>query len=353
MNRKKLITTIVALGISIVFLYIAFKGIDLRVLWETFRGINWVWMLPTVVLTYLSFWWRGWRWQKLLKPLKECGIMSLLGPTMIGFAFNNIFPARAGEIARPIALKKKENIPFTTGLSTVLLERMFDVLALLVLFILVLAFIRFPDDFIFRYKELEITPELIGSIAQKSLILAIIGFGGAIAMLMPAFRRLVIRIVNAMPLLPAKLKQWITHFFETFANGFDCLRSPWLVVQIVLHTMAVWGLTGLSIWTLGLGFPGFELTIFDTMIFLVITCMVVALPSAPGYWGVYEVGGQVAFVLAGVVANTEVGLAQAMGFTLLIHFVHFGVSTAMGLYYAARIHVSVSEVSQRAEQPIL
>lgn len=352
MTRKKLATTAVAVALSAFFLYLAFRNINMRDLAASFAAVKWIWIIPVAALTWLSFWWRAWRWQKLLEPKQRCAVWHLFGPTMVGFAFNNIFPARIGELARPLALKKQENVPFTTGLSTVVLERMFDVLALLILFILVVLFIDFPEGMSLRYGEIEITRDLMNTIARNSLILAVVGFAGAIAMLSSRLRALAVTILRKMPLVPHRLTDKAAHLIENFALGFDSLRSPWLVLQIVFHTAAIWLVTAASIWAMGFGFPGMTMTFFHAMVFLVVTAILVALPSAPGYWGVYEIGGQAALVMIGLASNDSTGLSIALGFTLLFHFIQWAVTTAIGLFYAAKIHVSVKEVSAQADHPL-
>ena len=63
MSKKKIISTVIATLISLVFLWLAFRKIQLPQLMEAFRQINWLWTVPFILLTWLSFWWRAVRWQ--------------------------------------------------------------------------------------------------------------------------------------------------------------------------------------------------------------------------------------------------------------------------------------------------
>jgi len=432
--NKKTISTIIALAISGFFLWIAFKNIDFKTLFETFKSINWIYLIPFLIITWVSFWWRAVRWQCLLQPYRKIHSWSLFAPLMIGFGFNSIFPARAGEFARPYALYKKEKVPITTGISTVVLERITDIIALLTLFAISFLFIEFDSDvsrvynskrevlgekvqfyadlillgviissiiigiwgakftlgrkivskekaptvfgsigaayllasvgvwFWFRsgYEagqlysfgtNVEINAEKLQEIARGASVMAVVVIFGSVMMISHKVRDLFVATLNWkwFP-LPGILKAKITDVFLGFAQGFDALRKPSLAGQVAFHTFVVWFLTGLSFWVMGLGVPDFELTLPLAMVFLVITCIVISIPAAPGFWGLYELGGVVALILCGVVADTPAGTGKAMGFTLIVHFFQWAMVTIIGLYYAGKIHISAKDVESAKEE---
>jgi uncharacterized protein (TIRG00374 family) len=345
MTRGKLISTLVAIVLSVVFLVIAFRRIEFGQLVETFRTIQWLYAVPFVAVTWVTFWWRGWRWMKLLRATHRLRLRDVFGPMMVGFGFNSIFPARAGEFARPLALVKQANVPYTTGFSSVVVERIWDILALLFFFILCSFFITFDDSIAYAYGELTITPATLEGIVRKVSILAAVLLAGSLTMLSGRCRDLMRWILHRLPLLPDKVRATLVALFDSFALGFEALRRPALVAQVAFDSLGIWFLTGLTFWIMALGFPGFEMTVGHAMVFLVVTCLMVSLPSAPGYWGLYEVGGLIALKLV----DPQIDESLAMGYTLVVHFLQWALVTVVGLYYAGRIHVSVKEVPSDVE----
>ncbi len=430
MKTKKTISTLVAILISLVFLWLAFKNIDFKQLMEMFKTINWFWTIPFCVVTWITFVWRALRWEVFLKPIRTVPMRECFGPMMVGFAFNSIFPARAGEFARPLALTKQTKIPYTSGFSTVVLERVCDMLALLGLFALMPLLIDFEDGFSRHYstvkhvegsdlavylkaativmalgilivgavwylrqrqrmedapylnaertrkltiiaatvlalltaagyfliyshvdvektytfgKEFNITPSLLNEIMGKVSFFVLFLIAGSVAMISKRVQDLFLKIVHWMPLIPSAIKHKIDALFRSFAVGFVALREPKLLVQIVFHTIGIWVGTAATFWIMSLGVPGIEMSLPISIVYLVITCVVITIPAAPGYWGLYEIGGLMGLVICQVVPDDASGYALAVGYTLLVHFMQWALVTVIGLYYAGKIHVSVSE----------
>lgn len=422
MSRGKLISTVVALVVSAVFLWLAFSRIDFAALLSTFASINWLWTLPFLAITWLTFYWRAVRWRLMLSPgHPELTTWGVFGPLMIGFGFNSVFPGRVGEIARPLALTKTKGVEFPTALSTVVLERVFDGIILLGLFLFALYSVdmnneqlKFPMDTRFTLRggelrwvgviggtllglvlaiggawyarrakkenlsgvlmgvgagvglliavvssfaidpafvktfgqQMEVGPKVLNQLVGKLIIAIAVLFVGALLFLIDPIRNFGVRVFLSLPLVPKVIKDKVQGLVDSVAKGFVALRDPMLLAQIVLFSALVWVGTGLSMWVLAFGFPAFPLTMAYSMVFLTITAFFVMLPSSPGYWGPYELGGMVALILCGVVANTDEGKAVALGFTLIAHFVQWAMVTAIGLYYAGRIHLSTADVAK-------
>lgn len=421
MSRGKLVSTIIALVVSVVFLWLAFSRIDFKALMATFASINWLWSIPFLVITWVTFYWRGVRWRLMLSPAHpELTSWGVFGPLMIGFGFNSVFPGRVGEIARPLALTKTKGVAFPTALSTVVLERVFDGIILLGLFLFALNYINLNNDQL-KFKidgvviagsvlqwvgviggvllglglalaggwyarriqrenlsgvlmgvgaaiglivavvsfvvipagwswtmvpENEVTPQMLNKLVGGMIKIVAVLFVGALLFLVDPIRNFGVRVFMALPLVPKAIKDKVQGLVDSVAKGFVALRDPMLLGQIVLYSALVWVGTGLSMWVLAFGFPDFPLGVAYSMVFLTITAFFVMLPSSPGYWGPYEVGGMVALILCGVVPNTEEGKAVALGFTLVAHFVQWAMVTAIGLYYAGRIHLSTADVAK-------
>ncbi len=139
--KKQWVHLFIGCLISAFFLWLAFRNVDFKTLWVTLASINYWWTLPFVVVTLLSMYVRTMRWHYLLLPSYKIPTSRLFSPLMMGFAFNGIFPARAGEFARAYVLGKKEKMPFSSAFATVVVERILDGLTMLFLFAVTLMFL--------------------------------------------------------------------------------------------------------------------------------------------------------------------------------------------------------------------
>src|SRR4030065_1766572 len=121
----------VGVAISAFFLYWVLRKVDFSLLWETLRTANYWWLLPGVAVYFVALWARAWRWHYLLRPLKSISTRAMFPIVTIGYAGNNIFPARAGEVVRAVVLKQKEGVPVSASLATIIVERVFDDIVML------------------------------------------------------------------------------------------------------------------------------------------------------------------------------------------------------------------------------
>src|SRR5512135_711169 len=121
----------VGLLISALFLYLVLRKIDYTTLWQVLKAANYWWLLPGVAVYFIALWVRSWRWHYLLRPLKAISTRSMFPIVTMGYAGNNIFPARAGEVVRAVVLKRKEGVPISASLATIIVERVFDGIVML------------------------------------------------------------------------------------------------------------------------------------------------------------------------------------------------------------------------------
>ena len=128
--RQLLIGVVIAVGA----LYYTLRNVSMDELITSFKDIDLIYILPAIVLTLLSYVTRAYRWQILLRPFKEIPISDIYAPLMIGF-MGNILPARAGEFLRAYLVGKKHGITFAGAFSSIIVERLFDLIILLMLFV--------------------------------------------------------------------------------------------------------------------------------------------------------------------------------------------------------------------------
>ncbi|MCP4401395.1 MAG: flippase-like domain-containing protein, partial [bacterium] len=132
--------------ISIVCLYFVFRNIEVDKVLETMRSVNYFYLVLAAVLQVSTIVLRAERWKYLLAPIKKLTFKHLLPATMIGFMANNVLPARAGEFIRAYVIGKKENISKTTSFATIIIERVFDMITMLGFLVIILLFVKFPQQ---------------------------------------------------------------------------------------------------------------------------------------------------------------------------------------------------------------
>src|SRR5574337_1114991 len=142
---KKNILFIVSIIASIVCTWLFIRNIDWSLLKNALLDANYWFIIPTLILTLLVYVIRAIRWRGLLSHIKSVSVINLLSITCIGFMANNILPARVGEVLRPFLLTKKEDIKFSTSVATGIVERIFDMLGLIIFTVVVIALLPHPD----------------------------------------------------------------------------------------------------------------------------------------------------------------------------------------------------------------
>ena len=119
-------------AVSAIFLWLALRGLELDKVWGEVQGANYWWLVPSVTAYFLAVWARTWRWDYMLRPLKHIPVSRLFPVVVIGYMGNNIYPFRAGEVLRSYVLRRREGVPMSGSLATVIVERVFDGLVMLV-----------------------------------------------------------------------------------------------------------------------------------------------------------------------------------------------------------------------------
>lgn len=351
MNKKIGISLILGLAVSILALYLAFRNVPFNDLIIYLASVNYVWILPAVVVILLSFALRAYRWKIILESSGKIRFWQSFHPLMIGFMINCILPGRVGEVARPVILQKKENIPFSTGLATVGAERVFDICILIILFAVLLATIEIDPniDIVFgKYHLNKTTLMSVGKGTFKLLLLLIVG------MSLVAFNKtrdvindLITRIPGmfffAGPDLKKKIQEKIcaplVSVVNNIATGFTLVKYPMRICACFSLSVVIWGLAAFSYYLVSLGCPGIELSFIEITAIMIIICFFIALPSVPGYWGIWEAGGVFALLLFGVSSK------DAAGFTLVNHAIQIFPVIIVGLISAMVTSVNILQVS--------
>jgi hypothetical protein len=351
MSKKISITFAIGLIISIATLYLAFRNVPFAELVNYLLSINYFWILPTAVLILISFVIRAIRWQFILGSHQHVSFRHAFHPLMIGFMINCVLPGRVGEVARPAILKKKENVPFTTGLATVAAERVFDVGILIILFVALFAQMEIDPALGIPFGDYTLNSDTLKLVFKGLLRLSILLLVGIALISLQPTRKAIEWCIKSIPdlfffagpKLKDKLQKRIATpllaMVDNIAAGFVLLKQPMKVVVCLLFSIVIWALHAFSYYIFALGCPGIALTFFELASVMIIICFFIALPSAPGYWGLWEAGGVFAMLLFGVSSK------EAAGFTLANHAIQLIPVILVGLVSALLTGVNIWQVS--------
>lgn len=325
--RTKLFSLLLSVIISFLALYYAFRKVPVEELIAYLSSINYLWVFPAVILIIVAFVIRAQRWKVILEDRLHLNFWQAYHPLMIAFMINLILPGRIGEIVRPALLKKRENLPFSIGLASVIAERLFDLIMLLLLFITITYFVTIDPDLDIPFGKYHLNKATLISLQNGMVKLCLFLIFGILLIIVSTTRKLIIKILEQIPSIffffsesvNRKIKELIHSLLiktiDNIASGFSFIKQPRRVGICLGLTLIIWGLHAFSYYILALGCPSINLSIFELSAVMVIVCFFIALPSVPGFWGLWEAGGVFALSLFSI-SNKD-----AAGYTLTNHFI--------------------------------
>ena len=145
MSKKKLIQLILLFVISGFFLYLTFNDLDYKKTFYKFNEFNFFFLPLAFFLAFISLYLRSLRWGFILGGIIKISQKKLFPISSVGILAITILPFRAGEIIRPYLLSRSENIPFTSTLTTIFIERALDIIMILIILFIVVIFSEVPN----------------------------------------------------------------------------------------------------------------------------------------------------------------------------------------------------------------
>lgn len=308
--------------ISIVFIWLALRGLRLDEFWDSVKGANYIWLLPGIGVYFIGVWVRAWRWHYLLGPIKKIPTSAMFPITTIGYMGNNIYPARAGEVLRAVILKRREGISVSASLATIIVERIFDGVVMLAF-----VFVNLPE-----LARLTGASGFVGNIQQVALVGTGVFLGALavflLAAMFPHFTAKV-GVWFFSHLLPKRLHERIINLMTKFLGGLASLRSPFNVLMVFFTSIIIWLLETGKYWFVMHAFD-FDVSFFALMLMNGIVNLATTIPSAPGYIGTFDAPGIAVLTAYGVEHSL------AVGYTLVLHVALWLPITLLGAYYLTR-----------------
>ncbi|HEY2388974.1 MAG TPA: lysylphosphatidylglycerol synthase transmembrane domain-containing protein [Candidatus Binatia bacterium] len=320
---------LVGVVISVVALYFAFPP---RSEWghvrDAFARIQYWYVVPLMLVSAYSVLVRSQRWQLLLHPLGHVPLLPLFSATSIGFFCNMVLPLRIGEVVRPVLLARRAGLPTTSVLGSVLLERLLDMVTILLLLGSVIFMVPVSDT-IRR-----------GGIAF--LVLAVV----AMSLVLALQRRapVALRIVSAgFRLLPARVRERADAALHGFIDGLQALGHGTVLVRIAALSLWVWlviaAVYGIGFVACGLPVP----TVSGSLALVTIVAGAVSAPSAPGFIGTFQAGCIVALALFGI------DRADAVPYSFIVWAVQWLSQIVLGVVFLLRENISFRDIRASEE----
>ncbi len=336
---KTILRSTLGFLLAAVFLYVAFRGVSLRELWQSLQGLRYEWIGVFIVVSLLSHIVRAIRWRYFLAPIKiGISYRNLFAAVMVGYMINNILP-RVGELVRPYALGRLENISKSSALGTVVLERIVDMGSFFAMICVVL--LLYPST-------LSVFGTAIASLRPLFLLglVAVIGLFFWLFLKSESLFRL---IRHLKPFLPKKIAGRADAVIESFLTGFRSSQAWGSFGMIGFLSVAIWLLYGLGLLVVFYAYDNLaslNLGLGEAMILLTVTSFAFILP-APGAFGTYH-----SFLMVAMIKLYSVDEVTALSYSLVTHEIGYILVMALGLYYFIRDHVTVSEIEAEATESL-
>ena len=266
---------------------------------------------------FVAVWARTWRWHYLLRPIKVIPLDELFPIVCIGYFGNNVYPARAGEVIRAFVLRRNQGVSVSASLATIIIERVFDGLVMLLFVFLALPFVG---------------SEHIPAGYRRAVVLFSVFFLAALLVFfwMALDQRRATRLYHfvADRLVPDRFRRPLDGFYERFITGLHSLRSGRDAMMVFWTSAVIWLTETVKYWFVMHAFQ-FVVSFFGLMLMNGVVNLTTTLPSAPGYVGTFEVG-------ASVLQALGVQKDMAFGYTIVLHAALWFPITALGAWYMWR-----------------
>jgi glycosyltransferase 2 family protein len=288
-------------ALTLILVYLALRDVDLHAVENALVESSYWWCIPSLVSLALAVFIRAVRWQLLFSRETRPPLLPVTSALLIGTMINNLLPARAGELARIIVLKERAGTARAEAGATVALERVYDLLSLLLVFFVVYPWL--PSLTWLRaavFLALAVTASLVVVVVTLAL------YGDR------PLRHLARRLAR-FSFLPAER---LDAAAANLGNGLRGARSLQVAIVALALGFLSWLVVGLSFSFLMIGF-GLGNAILAGLLVTVAVNLAGILPTLPAGFGIFEAATIAALAAYGVPT------ADALSYALVAHALHF------------------------------
>lgn len=322
--------------ILIVSVYFTVNQIDFDKLLVALQGVNYWWTVLPIPIVVLSHWMRAVRWKTFLAPFFEAkSTLNLFSAVMIGYLFNNILP-RGGEFIRPYVISKREKVSYTSVFGTIIVERVIDLITLLMLF--ALSFAINSEKIVNAFPDTANPQNLL----FLSVAMFLVIFLGMYAPFVDFMLKILVKPFSQ------KFYDKLHSLFEKFRHGFAIIKTPSRYFKIVIESLLIWAFYALPLYVTFFAFPfqdTLQLGWEDALLLIIVSGVGVTIAPVPGAVGVYHwLVSNAMFRLYGL--ELEMGLAYAT----VVHAVNLIIQIILGGAFVFRENItSIPNIKEENE----
>ena len=309
-----------SLALAALLLWLFFRNVDLAELGRTLAKARPGGLAVALAVTVVNLPLRAWRWTRLLHHVERVSVKESLVATTIGFAASVILPARAGEIVRPAVLSRRTGLPFAPALASIAVERLVDLVSVVLLFVVYAAGGWIPADL---SPEAQARLELLRRAALLVGAATLLVFG-ALALLAARPHLAEHALLPLERRLPARFAPRVTGLLRSFLGGLASIRTASDVALLALSSSAIWLLNAYQFHVMT---RAFDVVLPFPVSFFVMTWAVLglAIPTPGG------VGGYHAAVAYSLTGFYGVAASPAAATALATHAFAFVPITVAGI----------------------
>jgi glycosyltransferase 2 family protein len=327
---------VVGILLSVLLLWWTLRDVSMEHLVHELRNADPLLFLLSVTVATLGLVPRAIRWGILLRPVtRELPFRPRFAATSIGFAANNLLPARVGEFARAFSLSRLSRVPTAAAFGSLVIERVLDGLVIVVLLFAAMAMPGFP-----AVAQLGTNLQA----AAAFVVVSMLGVGVVLFLLVSAPERSVAffeKLGNRV--LPQSFRRPAVDALRSFVGGIGALRDGRLFLLSLVWAVGQWLFLALSFWLAFLAFGIHEVGFAAALFLQSLIALAVAIPSSPGFFGPFEAAAKLGLSLWGVAPE------KAVSFAVGFHIGGFIPVTLIGIYYVWRLGLSWRDVGRSEE----
>ena len=289
---------IIGIIISLAGVYWAFRDFNYIDFKRSIQQIDLVYLILATIFLWGSVWVRGLRWKWLFKESAPPTVSSLYRAELIGYFGNNVLPLRLGELLRTYIVGKENNLSKSFVFGTVVLERLMDMLALIFFAIILFFLYPFEEGWVGDF------------ILKGGVVLSIVIF--------------MLIIISRFKIKTTENK--LLRVLNQIMDGLQSIKKQ-RIIPVVIASILIWSIYLLDVYFIQRAFQ-FNLSWAQSLTVLVISSLVLSIPSAPGMIGTFHAA--VKYTMVDLFAFTP---NEGNSFAILLHAYGYILLTLLGAYY--------------------
>lgn len=312
----------IGMAVSLIFLALAFQKVEWPEVLQAWSGARPLWMAAGLLLLVMAWWVAAIRWKVILHPAPQVKVADTFSFISIGYLANTILPLRLGDLARATLMGRRRGLGISRSLGSMALERLMDIITLLFFILLLSLLMEIPS----------LVKAGLATMAGGALVML-----AGLVMLALHRERLYYMQRTLAWVLPAPIALRVVTLIDRFCGGLEVIQDPARLLVVFALSVAGWAVTGLAtyVWLLAFNLP---LPWFAGIFVLVVINLGSAIPSSPGYVGVYHYLAVLALSAWGV--ERSPALAYGIG----THALNMITNVSLGAYFIAREGVSLHDL---------